>query len=224
MSSFDDAHAVSKYLEGPIRKVPGLLALHRMSELLLAEVVPETGRVLVLGAGGGLELAAFAHARPGWRLVGVDPSAPMLKLAEETLGTLAARVEWIEGYVDAAPESEFDGAVCLLTLHFLSRAERLRTLQELWRRLKPGAPLIVAHHSFDTSPAGKTRWLRRYAAYSASAEAPEANTEATIAAMSERLPLLAPEEEVELLNEAGFERIELFYAAFTFRGWVAYRP
>ena len=26
-----------------------------------------------------------------------------------------------------------------------------------------------------------------------------------------------------LLEQAGFEGIELFYAGFTFRGWVAYR-
>jgi tRNA (cmo5U34)-methyltransferase len=224
MSSFHDAHAVANYLDGPIKKVPGLLALHRMAELLLAEVVPEDGRVLVLGAGGGLELAAFARARPRWQLVGVDPSAPMLKLAAETLGELASRVELIEGYVDAASESPFDGAACLLTLHFLSREERLRTLQELGRRLKPGAPLIIAHHSFETSAEGKARWLQRYAAFSASPGAPEPNAEATIAAMSERLPVLAPEEEVALLERAGFERIELFYAAFTFKGWVAYRP
>ncbi|WP_434803260.1 class I SAM-dependent methyltransferase [Paracidovorax avenae] len=54
-----------------------------------------------------------------------------------------------EGYIDSAPEGPFDGATCLLTLHFLPTAERLRTLQQLRARLKPGAPLVVAHHSFD---------------------------------------------------------------------------
>lgn len=224
MFSFNDPNAVANYLDGPLKKVPGLLALHRMSELLLAEVVPKDGRVLVLGAGGGLELKAFAEARPGWRLVGVDPSARMLKLAEETLGAFAPCVELIEGYVDAAPKTEFDGAVCLLTLHFLTPEERLRTLRELWRRLKPGAPLVVAHHSFDTSDEGKARWLRRYAAFASPSGTPDSNTSAAIAAMSERLPVLAPDAEVELLKQAGFEGIELFYAAFTFRGWVAYRP
>jgi tRNA (cmo5U34)-methyltransferase len=40
--------------------------------------------------------------------------------------------------------------------------------------------------------------------------------------MASRLPLLSPEAEVDLLEQAGFERPELFYAAFTFKGWVAY--
>lgn len=223
MSSFNDQNAVTHYIGGVIKKVPGLQALHRMSELLLAEVVPEDGHVLVLGAGGGLELKAFAEARPGWRLVGVDPSAPMLRLAEETLGALTSHVELIEGYIDAAPETAFDGAVCLLTLHFLTPDERLRTLREIRRRLKPGAPLVVAHHSFDKSDEGKARWLRRYAAFASTAGMPDSSAGATIAAMSERLPVLAPDVEVELLEQAGFEGIELFYAAFTFRGWVAYR-
>ena len=47
--------------------MPGFLALQQMSRLLLAERVPPQGRVLVLGAGGGLELKAFAEAQPGWQ-------------------------------------------------------------------------------------------------------------------------------------------------------------
>ncbi len=38
--------------------------------------------------------------------------------------------------------------------------------------------------------------------------------------MAERLPLLSPHEEGELLREAGFLDVEQFYAAFSFRGWV----
>ncbi|MDH5824983.1 class I SAM-dependent methyltransferase [Luteimonas sp. RD2P54] len=223
MASFDDPAAVANYLAGPVAKVPGLLALHRMAELLLAEAVPGAGRVLVLGAGGGLELRAFAAARPQWRLVGVDPSAAMLALAATTLGDLAPRVELIEGYVDAAPTGPFDGAACLLTLHFLEPAERLRTLRALRRRLRPGAPLVVAHHSFDTTDAGKQRWLRRYAAFASPSGTLDAGAEAAIAAMRARLPVMAPEAEVALLEEAGFAGVELFYAGFTFRGWVAYR-
>ena len=52
MSSFSDPQAVARYAEGPLRQVPGFLALQQMSRLLLAEHVPAQGRVLVLGAGG----------------------------------------------------------------------------------------------------------------------------------------------------------------------------
>jgi tRNA (cmo5U34)-methyltransferase len=222
MSFFNDPQAVARYTDGPLRQVPGLHALHQMTGLLLHEHVPSDGRVLVLGAGGGLELKAFAETYPHWRLLGVDPSAPMLELAVQTLGSLAPRVELLEGTIDAAPAIEFDGAVCLLTMHFLSVAERLQALRELRRRLKPGAPLVVAHHSVPAAPHARKRWLQRHVAFMASNGVPVADTARTIEAMASRLPLLSPEAEVDLLEQAGFERRELFYAAFTFKGWVAY--
>lgn len=224
MSSFSDPQAVARYAEGPVRLVPGLLGLQQMATLLLAERVPDHGRVLVLGAGGGLELKAFAQAHPGWRFLGIDPSAEMLKLADIALGPLASRVEFLEGYVDAAPNTLFDGATCLLTLHFVPIEQRLHTLTELRRRLKPGAPLVVAHLSFPQAEGEKSRWLDRYAAFATASGIPQADAQRAAAAIDARLPLLAPEQEVALLQQAGFESAELFYAGFTFRGWVAYAP
>lgn len=224
MSSFSDPGSVARYAEGPVRQVPGFHALQRMAELLLAERVPEQGHVLVLGAGGGLELKAFAQARSGWRFLGVDPSARMLTLAVDTLGPFADRVELLEGYIDQAPDMAFDGATCLLTLHFLSMEQRRHTLEALRCRLKPGAPLVVAHHSFPQDEDEKLRWLKRYAAFAASSGVAGVDAERAIEAIGARLPLLAPEQEEALLREAGFEGVELFYAGFTFKGWVAYAP
>ena len=224
MSSFSDPQSIAGYAERPAKQVPGFHALQQMTALLLAETVPLDGHVLVLGAGGGLELKVFAEAQPEWNLVGVDPSAEMLKLASATLGPLASRIELHEGYIDIAPQGPFDGATCLLTLHFLTAEERLHTLTELRRRLKPGAPLIVAHHSVPQAEDQKLRWLNRYVAFAAASGVPMQDAKTTVATMSSRLPLLSPEQEVALLEDAGFENVELFYAGFTFRGWVAYNP
>lgn len=223
MSAFSDPQAVARYAEGPVRLVPGFHALQEMAAILLAERVDATGRVLVLGAGGGLELKLFAGRHPGWRFLGVDPSAEMLALARTTLGPLASRVDFHEGYIDTAPAGPFDAAACLLTLHFVPAAERLRTLVELRRRLKPGAPLVVAHHSFPHSEGEKARWLGRYAAFAVASGVPAANTDNAIEAIGARLPILSPEEDEALLREAGFDAVELFYAGFTFKGWVAYQ-
>lgn len=223
MSSFSDSHSVARYAEHAVRQVPGLHALHQMTSLLLAEVVPDGGHVLVLGAGGGLELKVFAQTHSRWHFLGVDPSAQMLTQAVATLGPLASRVKLLEGYIDDAPATLFDGATCLLTLHFLSAEQRLHTLGELRRRLKPGAPLVLAHHSFAQTTVEKSRWLARYAAFSISSGIPEESRKA-MGAIGTRLPVMSPEQDVDLIREAGFDTIELFYAGFTFRGWVAYAP
>nr|WP_199044254.1 class I SAM-dependent methyltransferase [Dyella sp. ASV24] len=222
MSSFSDPETVARYADGPVRQVPGFHALQRMASLLLSESVPADGRVLVLGAGGGLELKVFAEAHPQWQLLGVDPSAEMLKLAESTLGALGSHVALLEGYIDDVADERFDGATCLLTMHFLSPEERLHTLKALRRRLKPGAPLVVAHHSFPQETPDKARWLARYAAFATSSGIPESNAKAAATAISAKLPLISPEQDVALMRQAGFVSVELFYAAFTFKGWIAY--
>lgn len=194
-----------------------------MTLLLLAERTPAHGRVLVLGAGGGLELKTFAEGQPDWQFDGVDPAAEMLKLAKATLGPLAARVRLHEGYIETAPEGPFHAATCLLTLHFLPLEERLRTLREVHRRLKPGAPFVVAHHSFPQQEKERELWLSRYAAFAAASGVERAQADSARAAIRARLPVLSPEQDEAALRDAGFADVSLFYAGFTFRGWVAYK-
>ena len=221
LEMFSDRARIANYAEGPRRFTPGIEAVHRMTAILLAEHAPADASVLVLGAGGGLELTALAEAQPGWRFTGVDPAGPMLDLAREAMGAHAHRADLIEGYVEAAPAGPFDAATCLLTLHFLPRAERTRTLREMHRRMKPGAPLVVAHSSFPQDEPARGRWLDRYAAYAVFMGADPAQTAQARTAVGATLALLSPEEDEACLREAGFGEIEMFYAAFTWRGWVA---
>lgn len=207
------------YLEGPPRQVPGYHSLHRMTAILLAEQVPTDGSLLVLGAGGGLEIKALAEAQSGWSFDGVDPSAGMLKLAAETVASHQERVRFHQGYIEDAPEGPFDGALCLLTFHFIPPDMRLKTLQQIHQRLKPKAPLIIAHHSFPQTEPERSLWISRHLAFSNSAPA---HAEAAQEAMKTKLSILAPDEEETLLKQAGFSGISLFYAGFSFKGWVAY--
>ncbi|GAA0275322.1 Carboxy-S-adenosyl-L-methionine synthase [Methylorubrum aminovorans] len=220
MDAFSDPQAVARYAENPPRMVPGYADLQRMAGLLLVESAPDDAQVLVLGAGGGLELKVFAEAQPGWSFVGVDPSAAMLDLARMTLGELSVRAHLHEGFIDSAPEGPFDGATCILTLHFIERQERLRTLQEVRRRLTRGAPFVTAHFSI---PQGEVDlWMSRYSAFAVSSGIQRSQAEAARSGIAERLPILSPEEDEQLLRDAGFSSVALFYVGFAFRGWVAY--
>jgi tRNA (cmo5U34)-methyltransferase len=222
-SPFSDPESVSRYAEGPVRQVPGFRDLQKMTGILLAERIEDDAHVLVLGAGGGLELKALADTYSGWSFCGVDPSVEMLDLARRTLGPFASRVNFHEGYIESAPVGPFDAATCLLTLHFIPEDERRRTLAEVYRRLRPGAPFVVAHHSFPQDGREKAKWLARYAAFAVASGVQMANAESAIAAISERLPALSPEQDEALLRDAGFNDVALFYAGFTFRGWVAHK-
>lgn len=222
LSAFSDPDAVARYADVPRRYVPGLADLHRMTGILLAEQAPLDARVLVLGAGGGLELKALAEAYPRWTFVGVDPSDLMLRLAHRTLGPLAARVELVQGYIEDAPPGPFDAATCLLTLHFLDAAARLDTLRNIHRRLKPGAPFVAAHSSFPQGQEERGDWLSRYAAFAISSGADPEQAERARAAVGASPTMLAPAHDETILRAAGFPDTSLFFAAFTWRGWIAH--
>lgn len=217
-SPFSDPAAIANYAVDATHRVPGLADLHRMAMLLISEQAPQAAHILVVGAGGGMELKAMAKAQPTWGFTGVDPSAAMLDLARRNIEPFSGRIKLIEGTVDAAPPDSFDGAACLLTLHFLDKTERLLTLKEIHRRLKPGARLVVVHHSVPGG--GAERWMARSAAFADRASVDWKKATASAERMA-ALPLLSVPEEEVLLGEAGFSDVELFYAAFSFRGWVA---
>ena len=222
MATFSDPDTVARYAEATVRLVPGFHDLQRMTAVLLAERLQSTAQVLVLGAGGGLELKVFAELQPGWHFIGVDPSAEMLRLAERTIGALSDRIVLHEGYIDSAPEGPFDGATCLLTLRFVQHEHRIATLTALRKRLKPGAPLIVAHHSFPQSDDQKSLWLGRYAAFATMSGVSPEKMQTAARTIARDLPTLSPDQEEANLRLAGFTDVSLFYAAFSFRGWVAY--
>jgi tRNA (cmo5U34)-methyltransferase len=218
--AFSNPEAIANYADGPRRFVPGFESLHRMTSILLGERAPDNARVLVLGAGGGLELKALALAHPGWTFVGVDPAKPMLDLAAQTLGPLMDRVQLIEGLIDDAPDGPFDAATCLLTLHFLDAAERLRTVAAIRRRLKPNAPFVAAHSSFPQD--ARQTWISRYAAYAVASGADPQQAAKAHDALTTHLAMFDPGKDEDILRDAGFTGTEMFFAAFTWRGWITY--
>lgn len=222
LDQFADEKAIADYADGPPRFLPGFEAMHRMTGVLLDEVVPADGSVLIVGAGGGLETRALAETHPGWRFVGVDPARPMLELARKKLVPFSDRVELIEGTIDAAPAGPFHGATCLLTLHFLDRDERVRTLRAIRERLLPGAPFVAVHSSFPQDEPRRTGWLDRYAAYAIASGADPDMVATARTAVTQSLSLFTPAEDEAMLREAGFIDAEPFFSAFTWHGWFAH--
>ena len=64
--------------------------------------------------------------------------------------------------------------------------------------------------------------LSRYAAYAIASGADPEMASGARAAVDANLSLLSPDQDAQILREAGFKNVELFYAAFTWRGWIAY--
>lgn len=218
---FASAHAVAHYREGPPRQVPRFAELLAGTHDALAGGADADASILVVGAGGGLEIEALAARQTGWRFVGVDPSQPMLDLASEHLGSIADRIELLCGTVHDAPPGPFAGATCLLTMHFIPAEEKVATLRGIRERLAPGARLVIAHHSADPETNEGRAALAASVAH-ATGLAPESDeVQQRVAQMTERLALQSPAADHAALLAAGFTAAEEFWSAHSFRGWIA---
>lgn len=222
-NAFHDPVFVATYADRVAQNVPGYHDIHRMASVLMDEHAPPTARILVLGAGGGLETKAFALAHPGWTFDAVDPTPAWLDLAATTLGPLVSRVRMHQGYIDDAPVGPFDAATSLLTLHFLEYEERRRTAAEVRRRLAPGAPFVVAHLSIPhRDEAERELWMGRHVARLIAAGFDPNDAETARTTIAAEVPVLTPEQDRAVLQDAGFTDVTEFFSAFTFRGWVGY--
>src|SRR5208337_2677345 len=165
---FDHNPVVTEnYERGPRWFVPGYDASHAMAAVLLHDRIGDDGHILVVGAGGGLELSVFARECTGWKFTGVDPSAEMLRQARVRLESVGAadRVTWVEGEVEKSLKGPFDAANLLSGIELRRRGSATRDLAPhscaiKERRAAPGHRWLLGQSS--------TRFeddLRIYAAF-----------------------------------------------------------
>jgi tRNA (cmo5U34)-methyltransferase len=211
------------YERGPRWFVPGYDASHAMAAVLLRDRLGEEGHILVVGAGGGVELSVFARECNGWKFTGVDPSAEMLRQARVKLEGLEAadRVTWVQGEVERSAKGPFDAATSFLALNFVDVDRRLAILREIHSRLKPGALFLLIDGCSDRNSKRFDDDLRVYAAFARRNGAPTDVVERAVAMQRESLYPVRPEHEEALLSEAGFVDARLFYAGFWVFGWIA---
>ncbi len=222
---FGDVENARRYVNGSMAAFfPGLAVMHDLTCHLIRETVPENGQVLVLGAGGGLELSQFAKIMPECRFTAVDPSPQMLGVAKEILKGDAERVTWVQSYIEDTPPGPFDAATCLLTLHLIpDDGAKKRALTEIYTRLKPGGAFAVVDGCFDKNSSDFPRKLKRLVDQARRAGIGEDVLDKIVEniGMTESI---AESREFALLEDAGFSDIDLYFAALTWRGWIARRP
>ncbi len=182
--------------------------------------------LLVVGAGGGMEIEAFMPQNPGWHLTGVDPSQDMLALAQqraERLG-VADRVTLIRGRVGDVPSSDrFDAATCLAVLHFLPDDEKLALLQGIFSHLPANGSLLVASPTEFSDHGLHDDFLAAWQAYGEAMGMPAEQMAATIARLTS-MPATSEEDYLRLLREAGFRRAACFFSALgAVKAWIARR-
>ena len=125
-----------------------------------AKVIPAArGRVLEIGIGSGLNLPLYDTGAVE-RVVGVEPSPEMTRMAARAAARSAIDVELVSAVSEEIPLDRhgFDTVVTTYTLCTIPDA--VRALREMARVLKPGGRLLFCEHGLAPD-AGVRRWQNR---------------------------------------------------------------
>ena len=206
------------------RVIPGYATLFPMVGALIDPDLPPGARVLVVGAGTGIELVTFKRIRPDLRLHGVDPADQMLELARRrvTAAGLADGITYQHGYTSNVPPAPpFDAATLINVLHFVpDDGSKAELIADIAARLKPGGVFVLFDLHGDPGSEEHERYMpawRRYWKIRGMSEAEGSDFEERI-----RLGIhfAAPERVVELARAAGFIQPRRFYQSLLYGGWT----
>jgi len=151
-----------------------------------------THRVFEVGCGTGTLLILVKQLHPDVAVTGLDPDPKALARAQRKAEAASISIRLDRGFADALPygDASFDVVFSSFMFHHLESAEeKLRTLREIRRVLRPGGRL----HLVDFTPSESARrgilthWLHH----------------------SHLLKDNAPSRVVSLLRDAGFMSAEL---------------
>ena len=124
----------------------------------------ETARGLVLEVGAGSGLNLPLHGRAVTRVVAVDPSPDLLRLASKRAADVVIPVSLLRASAEDLPVADAVFDTIVMTWTLCSIPNPTAALTEMRRVLKPGGQLLFVEHGL--SPEIRTaRWQHRLTPY-----------------------------------------------------------
>jgi ubiquinone/menaquinone biosynthesis C-methylase UbiE len=128
-----------------------LLGGDALKRPLIAQAALAPGeRVLDIGCGTGSLTLLIKRLHPAVAVVGLDPDPKALAIARRKAERAGLALQLDQGFSDslAHPDASFDRVFSSLMFHHLTQPEKLATLREVRRVLRPGGSL----HLLDFGP------------------------------------------------------------------------
>lgn len=147
-------------LTGLYDTVVGLVTRERRWRGALLEALdPRDGETIVdIGCGTGSQAIAIKRARPGARVIGLDPDPAVLAIARAKAQRAGVEIDWRQGLGDQADdligEGVADAVISSLVLHQCDEPVKGAILRVMSRLARPGARVLIADY-------GRQRGLMR---------------------------------------------------------------
>ncbi|UFS69321.1 methyltransferase domain-containing protein [Geomonas sp. RF6] len=163
--SYERFRVIAPYYDAGVKALGVLLGGERGVRERVLDLLPvrEGDHLLEVGCGTGtVTLMAASRVGRNGTVVGIDPSREMLARAERKLSRAnSPEVRLVEGAGAPLPfpDQSFDSVIFFLVLHEMAHEDRIDSLKEALRILKPGGHLLVGE--LDRPPSATGRALLR---------------------------------------------------------------
>lgn len=118
-----------------------------------------SGKVLELGAGGGINLQFYTPGKVD-AVIGIDPSTEMIAMAEPFIKTAPVPFSMTRAMAEKLPFADDVFDTVLVTFTLCSVSDQMQALAEAKRVLKPDGQLLFLEHGQAPDP-GPNIWQRR---------------------------------------------------------------
>lgn len=207
------------------RSVPYYAEIQRMITELAHAFVKDGTRVYDLGCSTGTALSLISRGLDkDVELVGVDSSAAMLEECRQKLVKSGVDRPFQLFEADLSMPFKIENAsvvLLVLTLQFLRPLYRPSLLKAIYDGLAKGGALLLVEKVLSADAGLNRLFIRFYYDYKRRVGYDELEISQKREALENVLVPYRPEENVELLKEAGFQTIEAFFRWYNFMGFVA---
>ena len=107
-------------------------------------LLPAEGPILDVGCGFGLWSAYFSQMQPGRRIIGLDPNAHGIAMAQKVAAKLGVKTEFFaEDVRQTAARGPFRAVYLLDVLHHIPSADQVEVVSQLTDMLEEGGTLVI---------------------------------------------------------------------------------
>jgi 2-polyprenyl-3-methyl-5-hydroxy-6-metoxy-1,4-benzoquinol methylase len=107
-------------------------------------LLPAEGPILDVGCGFGLWSAYFSQMQPGRRIIGIDPNAHRIAMAQKVAEKLGVKTKFFaEDVRQTAARGPFRAVYLLDVLHHIPSADQVEVVSQLTDMLEEGGTLVI---------------------------------------------------------------------------------
>ncbi|WP_267523083.1 carboxy-S-adenosyl-L-methionine synthase CmoA [Campylobacter sp. MG1] len=220
---FDDK-VVRVFDDMVTRSIPYYIQNQELIFSILSKVLPEKAKILDLGCSTANTLLMLSQ-RNDFQLFGLDNSVEMIKKATQKANDLGVKINFINEKIENILnlDGKFDAIICSYTLHFIRPLLRQDLLNKIYEKLNENGIFILCEKVLYEDKILQKNIIDIYENYKETQGYSRYEIAQKRAALENVLIPFTYDENINILKNAGFAKIDCFFRWINFCSLIAFK-